>query len=170
LVRAVEAFYGRLARCWVACLPTVPLLEQGEGAELRSLAAVDWLFVDLHALPADLVAQALDLATDAVVVAVSAPPLDLSQRAVDFWLELQVGGSLAVEALHDLSAPGLELLQQKIAQTVAQREALKAEMAAWYDERPNGPFPKRQQLTAIDADLSRLDSCFKRQWDARHGK
>ena len=57
-------------------------------------------------------------------------------------------------------------LKARIAQTFAQREALKQALG-------NGSVPPRQgfkELAEVDAALSALDSRFKQLWDAQHSK
>jgi hypothetical protein len=59
-------------------------------------------------------------------------------------------------------------VKARIAETHARRNALKAEMEAWYQAGNGKRFHKLEHLTAIDAELSALDACFKRMWDARN--
>lgn len=42
-------------------------------------------------------------------------------------------------------------------------------MEDWYQAGKGKRFPKREQLTATDAELATLDTRFKRMWDARYG-
>lgn len=58
--------------------------------------------------------------------------------------------------------------RQLIECTVRERENLKCDMAAWYDAGNSSRFPGYDRLEAADIRLSRLDTCFKRIWDARH--
>ncbi|AAU91016.1 conserved hypothetical protein [Methylococcus capsulatus str. Bath] len=53
-----------------------------------------------------------------------------------------------------------------IAQATAERERLKKDMEAWYGRGNAARFPQYAQLEAVDRRLSRLDTCFKRLWDA----
>ncbi|MHB1531350.1 hypothetical protein [Acidithiobacillus sp.] len=60
----------------------------------------------------------------------------------------------------------LAVLKAAIGRVVAQRERLKAEMAAWYSDHPQRAFPRTGELIALDEELSGLDDRFKRLWDA----
>lgn len=57
-----------------------------------------------------------------------------------------------------------------IAQTVAKREALKAEMEEWYDRFPGERFGRFKDLIAIDGVLSQLDNHYKKLWDFHNGR
>lgn len=52
-----------------------------------------------------------------------------------------------------------------IAETVAKRNALKAEMREWYERFPNERFAKLKDLIATDGVLSELDTHYKQLWD-----
>jgi predicted transcriptional regulator len=73
-----------------------------------------------------------------------------------------------------MTAPGptsdrdarLRALRQAIAETVARRERLKADMTAWYAEGRRGRFPGWAELAAVDQALSDLDTRFKRAYAA----
>lgn len=62
----------------------------------------------------------------------------------------------------------LAAVRTAIVETVARRDALKAELAEWYARGRAGRFPRRAELEAVDAELSRQDSVFKALWDRRH--
>jgi hypothetical protein len=59
----------------------------------------------------------------------------------------------------------MEEIRSMIAETVAKREALKAEMKEWYDRFPNERFAKLKDLIATDGVLSQLDTHYKQLWD-----
>lgn len=59
----------------------------------------------------------------------------------------------------------LDALRQAIAETVARRNRLKAQMAAWYEGGNRGRFPGRAELAEVDRRLSDLDTRFKRAYD-----
>lgn len=71
-------------------------------------------------------------------------------------------------AITDIGAARMAATKERIAATFARRDALKAEMLAWYDAGNQKRFPKRTELETVDATLSALDTQFKRQWDARN--
>jgi hypothetical protein len=56
-------------------------------------------------------------------------------------------------------------IKMLIANTVAQRNALKEEMQEWYERFPTERFRKLDNLITIDGMLSELDSNYKRLWD-----
>lgn len=56
-------------------------------------------------------------------------------------------------------------IRNLIAETVAKREALKAEMQEWYDRFPGERFGKLADLIATDGVLSVLDTHYKQLWD-----
>jgi hypothetical protein len=72
-------------------------------------------------------------------------------------------------AVADVGHPRMEATKAEIATTVARRDALKAEMTAWHEGDNAGRFPQGAVLSETDAELSRLDTRFKRMWDARNG-
>lgn len=72
-------------------------------------------------------------------------------------------------AVADIGQVRMAAAKAEIANRVARREALKAEMASWHDSGNAGRFPHGAELVDIDAKLSRLDTRFKRMWDARNG-
>lgn len=59
----------------------------------------------------------------------------------------------------------LDALRKAIAETVAHRNRLKAEMEAWYGGGHRGRFPGRAELAEVDQRLSDLDTRFKRGYD-----
>ncbi|MEJ2468628.1 MAG: hypothetical protein P8Y51_06085 [Campylobacterales bacterium] len=59
----------------------------------------------------------------------------------------------------------MEEIRSLIAETVAKRNALKAEMQEWYDRFPNERFEKFKDLIATDGVLSQLDTHYKQLWD-----
>ena len=58
-------------------------------------------------------------------------------------------------------------IKTAISDTVFQRERIKKEMEAWYANNMKGRFPRQTELFTLDTELSKLDSQFKRLWDAR---
>lgn len=68
----------------------------------------------------------------------------------------------------DLAVKELNWINTAISDTVVRRVRIEQEMAGWYAANPQASFPKEAQLLALDSELSKLDSQFKRLWDARH--
>lgn len=158
--QARKAFAAHLERRQVVYLPGPQDPVEVSGA--------DWVFIEAAFWPLELLRQTLIQASDAVVVVVSdPPPSDLGDGArVDFWV---CPGSSQAQVT-DLSLDHLDHLKQRIAGMAGRREALKMDMEAWFDQCPHKAFPRMAELADVDERLSHLDSCFKRQWDARYGK
>lgn len=57
-----------------------------------------------------------------------------------------------------------------IAETVAKRNALKAEMQEWYERFPNERFARLKDLIATDGVLSALDTHYKQLWDFHNAR
>ena len=82
-----------------------------------------------------------------------------------------------LQALANADAPMTEIitnemeeLRRLIALTVAKRNALKQEMAEWYDRNSGRRFDRSNELITVDATLSQLDSHYKRLWDYHNSK
>jgi uncharacterized protein (DUF4213/DUF364 family) len=78
-------------------------------------------------------------------------------------------GDGVVYAVTDIGQPNLARLRQEIADTASARDTLKRAMEGWYGSGRSGRFPRIAEMDEVTARLSRLDTCFKRQWDARNG-
>lgn len=63
----------------------------------------------------------------------------------------------------------MEEIRRLIAETVAKRNALKTEMAQWY-EAHSKRFERTNDLITVDSTLSELDSHYKRLWDYHNGR
>jgi hypothetical protein len=69
-----------------------------------------------------------------------------------------------------LTAPAaMTWTQQRISQTVTEKEVLTRSMEAWYSSGNTRRFPRYAELDTDSLTLSRLDTCFKTLWD-QHGK
>jgi len=64
----------------------------------------------------------------------------------------------------------MKQVKSMIEESVLQRNAIKNEMASWYNENPKKHFPKLETLFFVDATLSELDSSYKRLWDYHNSK
>jgi uncharacterized protein (DUF4213/DUF364 family) len=60
-------------------------------------------------------------------------------------------------------------LKEQIAAAFAEKQRLTQAMDDWYSQGRRGLFPDFQNLDAVNIRLSRLDSGYKRHWDAQHG-
>lgn len=67
--------------------------------------------------------------------------------------------------MNEIITEEMNQIRMLIANTVAQRIALKDEMQEWYDRFPAERFAKLDNLIFIDDKLSELDSNYKRLWD-----
>jgi hypothetical protein len=63
----------------------------------------------------------------------------------------------------------MEEIRRLIVATVAKRNALKIEMAQWY-EAHSKRFERTNELITVDSTLSELDSHYKRLWDYHNVK
>ena len=67
--------------------------------------------------------------------------------------------------MNEIITEEMQQIKMLIANTVAQRNALKNEMQEWYEHFPSERFAKLDNLITIDGMLSELDSNYKRLWD-----
>lgn len=153
------------------------------------LPQADWVFITATSLINKTFPRLAALASDAITVLMgpSTPWLaGWAQFGIDFLAGVQpvdvaMTERIAAEgggtqlfgegvryAIADIGEARMATVKSRIAETYARRNALKAEMEAWYQAGNGKRFHKLEQLTAIDAELSALDACFKRMWDARN--
>ena len=71
---------------------------------------------------------------------------------------------------NEVITPQMSEIKTMIAQTVIQRNQLKAEMENWYNEHPKEHFPNMKNLILTDSTLSKLDSFYKQLWDYNNAK
>ena len=64
----------------------------------------------------------------------------------------------------------MQQIKTMIAYTVAKRNALKTEMAEWYERFPSERYAKFNDLIAVDNVLSELDTHYKTLWDFHNSK
>lgn len=152
------------------------------------LPQADWVFLTATTLINKTFPRLAELAADAVTVLMGPSTPWLAGWAglgVDFLagvrpVDAGLAQCIAAEgggtrlfgdgvryAVADIGAPRMAAVQARITDTVARRDALKAEMQAWYAGSNPRRYPRRAELEAVDAELSRLDTCYKRLWDAR---
>lgn len=67
-------------------------------------------------------------------------------------------------AMTEIITSEMEEIRRLIVETVAKRNALKTEMAQWY-EAHSKRFEHTNELITVDSTLSELDSHYKRLWD-----
>ena len=152
------------------------------------LPQADWVFLTATSLINKTFPRLSELARDAVTVLMGPSTPWLAEWAdfgIDYLAGVQVVDGARAEqiaaegggtrlfgegvryAVADIGAARMDAIKGQIADTAARRDALKAEMTAWYETGNAARFPKRDALAAVDTELSRLDSCYKRLWDAR---
>lgn len=148
----------------------------------------DWVFITASSLANKTFPRLAQLARDAVTVLMgpSLPWLSGWETfGIDFLAGVQVvddqramqiaaeGGGMRLfgegvrYAVADIGATRMQALKAQIGECYSQRHALKGDMAGWYDSGKTSRFPGLNQLLALDEKLAWLDSCYKRQWDAR---
>jgi hypothetical protein len=72
-------------------------------------------------------------------------------------------------AMTEIITSEMEEIRRLIVATVAKRNALKIEMAQWY-EAHSKRFERTNELITVDSTLSELDSHYKRLWDYHNVK
>ncbi len=153
------------------------------------LPQADWVFITATSLINKTFPRLAALASNAISVLMgpSTPWLaDWAGLDIDFLAGVQLVDAARAEqiaaegggtrlfgegvryAVADIGEARMARVKAQIAETYARRDALKAEMEAWYQAGHTQRFPEREQLAAIDVELSALDLCFKRMWDARN--
>ncbi|MFZ2968914.1 MAG: hypothetical protein WA080_07685 [Sulfuricurvum sp.] len=71
--------------------------------------------------------------------------------------------------MKEIITPEMDEIRHLIAQTVAKRNALKAQMEQWYAGTTQR-FGQINELISVDSTLSTLDSHYKRLWDYHNTK
>lgn len=71
-------------------------------------------------------------------------------------------------AMTEIITREMEEIRRLIVATVAKRDALKTEMAQWYEAHTKR-FERSHELITVDSTLSELDSHYKRLWDYHNG-
>ena len=155
------------------------------------LPNADWVFISATSLINKTFPRLAELSQHAVSVLMgpSVPLLTcFEDYAIDYLAGIQVrdahdamciamegGGTKLFEesiryVICDISDKREKSLKQEIASTYAKRDNLKKDMESWYLESKNGSkkFPGRSELDKTDTRLSRLDTAYKRLWDAKN--
>jgi uncharacterized protein (DUF4213/DUF364 family) len=153
------------------------------------LREADWVFITASTLTNKSFPRLAELARDSntVLMGPTTPWLtELSEFGIDYLAGVRVtqpetlartvaegGGTRLFESgleycVADLGACEMDWIKTAIADTVARREWIKTEMERWFETRQKGRFPRHAELSALDDQLSSLDTQFKRLWDARH--
>ena len=150
------------------------------------LPEADWVFITASTLINKSFDRLSLLASSAVTVLMgpSTPWLwNFSHWDIDFiagvipkdihkaeQIVVEGGGVRLFDCLHyavvNISHNRLAQLKSDIKATFERREKLKLKMEAWYAQGNTSRFPKRDKLAQTDAQLSQLDTAYKRLWDA----
>ena len=171
------------------------VLERNPGAgDLPDAAAeyvlrdADWVFLTATSIVNKTFTRLAELSRDAnlVLMGPTTPWIaELDEFGVDYLAGIRVtdpqalktivsegGGTRIFESgvqycIADLGAREMGWIKTAISDTVVMRERIKKEMESWYATHTRGRFPRQAELVTLDTELSRLDSQFKRLWDAR---
>lgn len=153
------------------------------------LPGAEWVFMTASSIPNKTFHRLAQLSRNAVTVLMgpTTPWLpDLHHFGIDFLAGVEIadqdalratvaeGGGVRLfdEAVRYRVCPlgaeaATEWARQLIARTAGEKEALTRAMDAWYSRGETKRFPRYGELQAATLALSRLDTCFKRLWDAR---
>lgn len=173
---------------------TVIELQPGEN-DLPAAAAeyilrdADWVFLTASSLTNKTFPRLAELASDSnlVLMGPTTPWItEFNEFGVDYLAGIRVrdevalrqsvmegGGTRIFESaveycVVDIAATEMSWIATAISDTVARREEIKSAMELWYANRGKGRFPLQSELVTLDAQLSSLDTQYKRLWDARH--
>lgn len=152
------------------------------------LPEADWVFLTATSIPNKTFPRLATLARDATTVLMgpTVPWLpELRHFGIDYLAGVEIadpgtlkdtvceGGGVRIfdaGVRYRIAPIGMEAskawARRMIAAAAAERERLKQDMEAWYGRGGSMRFPEYAQLEAVDRRLSRLDTCFKRLWDA----
>ncbi|WP_317930137.1 DUF364 domain-containing protein [Halioxenophilus sp. WMMB6] len=147
----------------------------------------DWVFITATSLINKTFGRLSELAKNAVTVLMGPTTPWLPEFAdydIDFMagvlptdidkaeqIAMEGGGTRLFErgvhyAVANIANTRLQALKKSIGETVTRRDQLKQAMEAWYQAGNASRFGQWQELEATDAHLSKLDSAYKRLWDA----
>jgi len=156
------------------------------------LPEAEWVFLTASSIPNKTFPRLAELSRNAVTVLMgpTTPWLpELHHFGIDFLAGVEIAGRETLRATvaegggvrifdagvrYRVAALGAgeatAWTKQLIAQTAAGKEALTRAMADWYGRGETRRFPRYAELETINRRLSRLDTCFKKLWDANTGE
>ncbi len=154
------------------------------------LPGAEWVFLTASSIPNKTFPRLAELSRDAVTVLMgpTTPWLpELHHFGIGFLAGVEIadqetlratvaeGGGVRLfdEAVRYRVCPlgakaATEWTKQLIARTAREKETLSRAMDDWYGRGEKRRFPRYAELETANLALSRLDTCFKRLWDA-HG-
>lgn len=152
------------------------------------LPEADWVFLTASSIVNKTFTRLAELSQQAVLVLMgpTVPWLaELAEFGVDFIAGVQVDDGQQLNAtvaegggtrifgqgvnycIAATCEQSLATIRADIAHTAAERNDLKLAMEEWYAGRGNGRYPGYEVLEQVGDELSRLDSRYKRLWDAQ---
>lgn len=152
------------------------------------LPEADWVFLTASSIVNKTFPRLAELSQQAVLVLMgpTVPWLaELTEFGVDFVAGVQVddaaqlrrtvaeGGGTRIFGngvsyrIAATCAKAAAEIKQRISKTAEERTTLKGDMEQWYAEGNRTRFPYASSLELVSNDLSRLDSRYKRLWDAQ---
>lgn len=155
------------------------------------LPEADWVFLTATSITNKTFPRLAELSRDAnlVLMGPTVPWLsELVEFGVDFLAGVDIkrpqdlqqtvaegGGTRIFDttvqyAIADLGQAEMKWYQTAIGDLVARREYLKQAMEHWYASGNKMRFPEYSELDGIEVELSKLDSNYKRMWDARNNR
>ena len=154
------------------------------------LPEAEWVFLTASSIPNKTFPRLAELSRHAVTVLMgpTTPWLpDLHHFGIDFLAGVEIadqeglratvaeGGGVRLfdEAVRYRVSPlganaARDWSKQLIARTASEKETLTRAMDDWYGRGETRRFPRYAELESANRALSRLDTCFKRLWDATH--
>jgi len=149
----------------------------------------EWVFITGSSIPNKTFPRLLDLSRNATVVLLgpTVPWLsELGAMGVDYVAGIGVsdtnllrntvaeGGGIRIFGngvnyyVADVAQGKLNAIKKQIADVVARRDQLKAELEAWQSGIKLSPLPRMHELEQLDRELSALDTSYKTLWDSRN--
>jgi len=173
------------------------LERQPDGRDLPDQACeslipqADWVFLTASSIPNKTFPRLAELSQQAVLVLMGpgTPWLaELSEFGVDFLAGVTIqdtaklhqtvaeGGGVRIfeqcvqYAVADIGQANMMRLKETISTVANERLTLNTAMETWYARGERKRFPDYAQLDSVTDELSRLDTHYKRLWDARRFK
>ena len=153
------------------------------------LPEADWVFLTASSLTNKTFPRLAELSRHATLVLMG-PTVpwvkELAEFGVDFLAGVRVtddqalrqtvmeGGGIRIfesglqYCVADIAVETMQQKKANIARLYNERDSLKQKMNNWYQQTSDKRFPEYSRLENVDQRLSKLDSQYKRMWDARN--